>query len=369
MIHAADNLRLYGAGYYLRMFLEEIRQLDPGQISKISCIMVSHDTEDETVQGIPVVCYQKEKLQEKDVVILTLGNRYTKTVYELLEKTGADVWELDFNMFQQGAYDEIRAQVQPFLNAWPSGGLGLNEPVVSERVYAWTLWWQGEDQAPEIVKRCWDSQREHIPQNVQHIVVTSENVRNYISLPDEIWKKTLCGQIDPTSFSDILRGILLYKYGGFWFDATLLLLQDLDPSILKCELFTRNIPETQFCSNAMWSGWFWYARKGSLLFHFFSEAYVWYFLNYVKRYYLTVDYFISIASNTFSEVEKALNEIPYNNESALELSRHLQEPYCEERWHAYIGNSFVQKLTYKLQWSSEIEKKGTMYEFIIQQLE
>lgn len=50
-----------------------------------------------------------------------------------------------------------------------------------------------------------------------------------------------------------------------------------------------------------------------------------------------------------------LKEIPYNNEKAQELVRHLTEPFDERMAAKYVEGNLVQKLTYKLNFSG-IEK-------------
>ena len=103
------------------------------------------------------------------------------------------------------------------------------------------------------------------------------------------------------------------------------------------------------CSHAMWAGWFLYAKQGNILFQFLSEAFFYYFSRYDKLiHYLTVDYFIAIACNQFPEVESQLRSIPYNNERALELGKHLIEMYEKDKFEFYTKDTFVQKLSYKI---------------------
>ena len=78
------------------------------------------------------------------------------------------------------------------------------------------------------------------------------------------------------------------------------------------------------------------------------EAFFYYYTkNDSIKYYLTVDYIIAIACNTFSEVEAKLKSVPYNNEDALELGKHLLEPYSPDKWEMYIGKAQIHKLSYK----------------------
>ena len=63
-------------------------------------------------------------------------------------------------------------------------------------------------------------------------------------------------------------------------------------------------------------------------------------------------------------MEFELKKIPYNNERALELCKHLTETFQEDRYKAYISESFVQKLTYKINWGNK-NHCNTIYEYIV----
>lgn len=86
----------------------------------------------------------------------------------------------------------------------------------------WVCWWQGKENMPDIVKACYNSIQKHAC-NHPVILITEENFRNYIDMPEYIINKQKEGYIDITHFSDILRMMLLTKHGGIWMDSTLLI--------------------------------------------------------------------------------------------------------------------------------------------------
>jgi len=366
LFHKNKNIKLYGAGFYLTRFLTEVEKLDKKLLDQISCVMVSNCKENlSDVNNIPIVSYMNVNIQEGDCIFLTLGARYTLEVYNLLKDKGANVYEIDFDMFHREAYNEVKKSIQLFINNFPENITNLNIPFWGGTIVSWTCWWQGIEQAPELVKACIESQRRNLPEGVHQIIITKDNYQEYIALPDYIIEKLNKGYITLTTLSDIIRATLLYRYGGFWMDSTLLVLQPLDKDILNYPIYTRNLPETQYCTNVMWSGWFIYAQAGNKLFQFLSGAFYFYYSIYDNiKYYLTVDYIIAIACNMFSEVEKELEAIPYNNEYALELCKHLTENIDEKTYLDYVSKSSIQKLTYKLDWKGR-ERENTVYSKII----
>ena len=270
LLNSTEEVKMFGAGFYLNVVLRELEQIGKAYVEKISCILVSDGKENpQTIQGILVMDCQKAKLQPGSWVILALGHRFTKEVSRILEPTGVCLVELDFQMFQERAYRETKERLLPFINRFTSEAEALSgekigssfclKPIDSGMI-AWSCWWQGEESAPKIVKACLNSQRKHLPDSVRHVVITEQNYRDYIKLPKWIMEKVKAGSITLTTLSDIIRAALLYQYGGFWMDATLLVLKPLGRNILGYPLYTRNIPEIQYCTKAMWAGWFFYAE-------------------------------------------------------------------------------------------------------------
>ena len=368
LLDIVKELRLYGAGHYLNLFLQGIEELDRRYLDNIKCILVSDVNGNlSEIRGIPVIDYQNANLRQGDCVLLTLGHRYTDEICNLLKDTEATIVQMDFNMFQETAYQEVKQSIQPFIERFPKEVSGLNLPVCDMKITAWTCWWQGEEQAPDMVKACIRSQRENLPEGVKHIIVTEKNYNDYITLPAYIIEKVKAGNITLTTLSDMIRASLLYRYGGFWMDATLMILKPLDEKILDYPVYTRNLPETQYCANAMWAGWFLYVKPGSRLFQFLMEGFFYYFSVYDKiKYYFMVDYIISIACNIFPEIEKQLRDVPYNNERAGELGKYLFEKYEKQKYEKYIEDTVIQKLSYKLDRTSVDEDVYTIYDYLME---
>lgn len=367
LLDSVKTIKLYGAGYYLGIFLQEIERFDKNYIRKIKCILVSDISQNPaSVKGIPVIANKNAVIDKEDCVFLTMGKRYTYEIYHHLENTGAAIIQMDFNMFQEASYREVKESIQPFIDNFHFGCSNLNRPVQLEKTIAWVCWWQGQESMPDIVRACIESQKRNLPDNMEQVIVTEKNYGNYIELPDYILEKVRRGDITLTTLSDIIRASLLYKYGGFWMDATLLVLKPLRNDIMTYPIYTRSLQETQYCTDTMWAGWFMYAKAGNMLFRFLMESFYFYFSTHDKiRHYLMIDYLVAIACNTFPEVRAQLKKIPYNNEGALELAKHLTEEFDKRRFEKYVEETFIQKLTYKLNFNAINRKSYTVYAHLI----
>ncbi|MCH1948753.1 capsular polysaccharide synthesis protein [Enterocloster sp. OA13] len=366
---------LYGAGFYLNQFLTELLMMNHSYIKRIECILVlDMKGNPSDVMGIPVKKYDGHILTPQHDVLLTLGKRYFDSVYGCLEGSGSRIVSIDFDMFQRKPYQEVYASIEPFLSEFLEKHRDGNyKELNSSRarpgdfcVRAWSCWWQGEDEAPELVKACWNSQRKNLPEGIPLVIITRDNFGQYIALPDYILEKVERGSITLTTLSDIIRVNLLYKFGGIWFDSTLLLTGDLPVKVFDFPIYTRTLPETQYCTKTVWADWFISATPGHLLFRFVSDAFNYYYSVYDSiRYYFMIDYLIAICCNTFSGVQDDLMNIPNNNETALELGRHLQDEFDDMEYRRLTSGSYVQKLSYKISWKTDSRKEDSIYWHVI----
>lgn len=218
------------------------------------------------------------------------------------------------------------------------------------------------------MKACWNSQRKNLPKEIEQVIITKDNYLHYITLPERVIDKVEHGQISLIHLSDIIRSVLLYKYGGLWLDSTLLITEPIPKDIFNYPFYTRNMPETQYCTKTMWANWFMYTVPGNRMFEFVSEAFFYYLrVNDTIHYYFTLDCMMAIVCNLFPEVEKQLMEVPYNNEGGFELGKHLKESFDLDKYMAYISKSYIHKVTYKVSWKEHEMKEDTVYGYILKQ--
>ena len=91
-------------------------------------------------------------------------------------------------------------------------------PQRSPKEYIFSIWLQGEQHAPRIVQSCWASIRRHCKEEL--VVLDADSIGSWIDLPEIVWKRWKSGRMRPCHFADICRVELLWKYGGYWMDAT-----------------------------------------------------------------------------------------------------------------------------------------------------
>lgn len=220
----------------------------------------------------------------------------------------------------------------------------------SKREYSdkiWFLWLQGIEQAPEIVKMCYNSIQQNLD-NRELILLTDNNYRDFITFPDYIQEKIDEGIITKTHLSDLLRLELLTKYGGTWIDATVYISSSNFPNyMLKSDLFFFQKLKPGLDGNPR-SISSWYITsctnnpilllaKG-LLFEYWKNN------NYLIDYFLLHD-FIELAIETYPDEWKKV--VAFSSSTPHILLLRLFDEYDEEIWNSVKSQTPLHKLTYK----------------------
>lgn len=229
----------------------------------------------------------------------------------------------------------------------------------------WICWLQGIENAPELVKVCYESVCKNLSDwNI--IVVTSENIDEYTKLPSYIIEKWHKGIISNTHFSDILRAELLTRHGGLWIDSTVLCTNKVPEYIVESELFIYQCLKPGLDGHCiLGSSWLIYSESNNvimcatkmLLFEYWKEN------NRLVDYFL-FHHFMSITLEYFKEERDKIPKVP--NDLSHMLLLQLFNSYDEKIYNHIKQFVTFHKLSYKHD-QNDMEKKNTFYDVIITQ--
>lgn len=230
----------------------------------------------------------------------------------------------------------------------------------------WVCWFQGIENSPTVVQKCYQSLKENLTES-EIVLLTSENMFDYVSFPDYIlnlWKK---GIITNTHMTDLLRLELLINYGGMWIDATVF-----------CTEKQSNIPKYFFESDLfmfqclkpgrdghthMGSSWLLSARTNNKI--LMGVRYLSY--EYWKTHSRMDDYFLFHVFMTLmleSNASEWRKIIPRDNATPHILLLRLFERYDEDVWNAIKEQTPFHKLSYKFEDRKDIVH-NTFYDAIL----
>jgi len=219
-------------------------------------------------------------------------------------------------------------------------------------------WAQGFDAAPPIVPACQRQLKKFTPSE-SIVLLHANNINNYIAIPEFIKNKL---STHSAFFSDILRLLLLSRYGGTWIDSTCYLTSHLE---------THHMPEqgafTAFKVGppSTLSVWYLKATNDSWIIHLWKEA----MLIYWEHHDDAINYFI------FHHVFEALYRLDerFRNErdaiAQLPSSKphewyfKLSEDFDQAAYSKICSSSNIHKLTYKT--NPQMERPESYYAYAV----
>ena len=230
----------------------------------------------------------------------------------------------------------------------------------------WVCWFQGIENAPEIIRKCYDSLKKNLNKH-KIILITSDNINRYAHFPSYIIDKWEAGIITNTHMTDLLRLELLTTYGGTWIDATVLCTEDekyIPSYFFDSDLFFYQClkPGRDGQSTYM-STWFISAKSHNKV----LEATKSLCYEYWKKndelidYYLLHD-FMSIVLEYYPEDWDKI--VPRDNATPHELLLRMFNTYDDCMWKAIRAQSPFHKLSYKFS-NEQAKLKGTYFDIII----
>ncbi|MCL2080051.1 MAG: capsular polysaccharide synthesis protein [Oscillospiraceae bacterium] len=203
----------------------------------------------------------------------------------------------------------------------------------------WTMWWQGEENAPPIVKRCIESMRRNAGGH-KVVVITERNISEYIDLPDYVYEKHEAKLMRVVFLSDIIRYSLLAEHGGLWLDATIYCFRPIPEEIWAMPLHSskhyNKIPFPNQCgakdkyirnfeSNELGG------HKGHPAYCFARDLLIQYWKDrsFVVEYYL-MDCAMKLAYDNIDAVKRDVDAIPINSNDRFELRKIMNKAYNQE---------------------------------------
>lgn len=224
----------------------------------------------------------------------------------------------------------------------------------------WICWFQGMESAPELVQKCYESVRKNLP-NHEIILITSDNMNDYVSFPNFILDKWKRGQISHTHMTDLLRLELLIKYGGLWLDATVFCSGGQIPDYMtEADLFFFQSLKPGRDGHASYiSSWFIVAKSNNkLLMAARALCYAYWKENSSMWDYFLLHDFMSIVLDYYPDEWKKI--VPRDNATPHILLLRLFDQYDEKIWLAIKSQSQFHKLTYKFS-EEDKRKEKTFY--------
>lgn len=264
-------------------------------------------------------------------------------IEEYLKKTCPCTYE----KLKKGEYDEPKTLEDTYIN-----------PNVKPNDVIWTMWWQGEENAPFLVKECINSMRLH-GNGHQVVVLSKNNYKEYVRIPKYIedrfhesendnsaLKKTVLGN---THLSDIIRTQLLYLYGGIWADATMMFSGSLEENAFFKDIWcTLGQDNEWYIGKGQWSTFFMGCHAGNGFCKFNHDMLVeyWEFQKYYINY-LMMDHIFDIAYRERPCFHKMVENVKCGNQKCLIVNRKYNQKCNIDEADEFFKAQILHKLSWK----------------------
>lgn len=285
---------------------------------------------------------------------LTLGqfiDRFNHRISDrLLRKRLNIICGQDYSMVEaaHSAYvaNKLRQRYASQLAAEPSHNNNWTKTKFPKII--WWCWLQGEDQAPRVTKTGLASLRRNLP-DYDLRVLTWDNIKDYVDLPQVIYDKFEAGWISGAQFSDILRLALLSKHGGFWVDSTVYCSDNrLARHIEKKNMFMYQNLMTMNSRTIKMSSWFMASKKNNPYLTEVSKI----LIEYNANSNFTEDYFVchlllTLFAEKYVDIWEDMDI--YNNNNPHMLQYMMNKPYDEEVFNRIMVKSSFHKLNHHIE--------------------
>ena len=238
---------------------------------------------------------------------------------------------------------------------------------IEEKSPVWVFWWQCEINMPDTVRICYESICRNSGTHPVKLV-TRQNYTEYVSLPDYIIEKLNSGHISLAQFADILKVNLLYEYGGYWMNATVLVTKTWHKE-KNVEFFTiKTISNSTDVSGGRWSGFLTGGGRHGLFFDFAKTLINEYWKNEsAMTDDFLMDYITALAYDHLPYFKKMIDGNDCYMPGVFDLSCLLNQPFDPGKFDEICRNAHFHKLSRKSRYVTKNDNgEQTFYEYLKQ---
>lgn len=228
----------------------------------------------------------------------------------------------------------------------------------------WMFWWQGiNEDTPKTVINCLKTIEKNKGEH-KVVVITKDNITEYLKLPKYYYEKLEKGCFTLTHFSDIIRIELLAKYGGIWMDATIMLTKQLPMEMYDLPFYTikHNLFADWHVCQGKWTGFFIATGENNPFLKYLREMFRMYWKeNDFLICYLLIDCFIALGYENNQLFEKFIEDIEISNEKIFFIDEQGNEKYDKTTYENIMNTTNIFKIHYKKHFKEYNEKQELTY--------
>lgn len=254
-------------------------------------------------------------------------------------------WRIN-NWNERIVADYLRHEIMSNNHTFPMPQEKFNPAIPDKSIFI--MWWQGEQNAPSLVKACIESVRINANGH-KVIIITKENINDFINIPNFIIKKVREKNISFTHLSDIIRLNLLAQYGGAWIDATVFCAKEISEEYFQRPFYSIHFDQhTKDPSHGRWTTFLLFAQKANPIIEKALEYhYRYWFKHSILVDYIMFDYIINEVISQDHILTDMINNIPIEHKDVFQLIEHLENSNFNIKDFINEHNTTFYKLSWK----------------------
>lgn len=267
-------------------------------------------------------------------------------------------------------FESKHQAVKNYLYRWSRGIMDVSDCNSSAQTSAssvrspiWVCWLQGESNMPEVIRLCYNSVKRNAGGR-EVILLSADNLGNYVEIPDSVNQKLRAGQLSLTHYADYLRILLLKTHGGLWIDASIYVVNQIDFNVEEDELYTVKFhsDSNTFVSKCRWTVSLIGTQPGNILFDYLE----WLMRKYIELHdqfidFFLFDYFIAMLYDRNERIKAMIDNVRNNNSNFYELERLANHAFKAEMFQRIFKDQIYCKLSWKSQYVAEKDGNKTFY--------
>lgn len=214
----------------------------------------------------------------------------------------------------------------------------------------WTAWLQGEENAPEVIQLTISSIRKNAGGHIV-VVLTNNNIDDYVQIPQKIKKKHDDGIIGHAHYVDVIRMLILARYGGIWLDATTFLHKPIEEDAFDSQFYSIGFNTkrlNKYVSDYKWIVGHIGGCKDSKYLGQISTMLVSYWEEHsIPIDYFVFDYLIAVLYKNDFSFQSVVDDLKRQKRFTNGLALIVDEAYNEEKLRDLFSNNDLYILSYR----------------------
>ncbi|MBZ6014019.1 hypothetical protein KIJ04_04570 [Leuconostoc gelidum subsp. gelidum] len=216
--------------------------------------------------------------------------------------------------------------------------------------------------APELVQLNYKKLVQNTNEAV--VLITKDNIEDYVQLPKRIYDKWYSGTIPDTQFSDILRAQLLSTYGGIWIDSTVTLLDKLPKYFADDFFIYKSLKPGKNGLALPFSSWDSAAHCDNPIIQRTRDLLVYYWLkNNENHEYFVFHRMLKIALEEYPNAANLICPVDNSQPHAL-LVTSKNMLLTKQQITNFFELSSIHKLSYKIETAFQKENNGMIINYL-----